>query len=284
MSRSIVFLFCIAGGLYCSSARAAVVNFEELTLFTATGPAGSFYNGNAGAGSNSLGWSSGGVFFNNTYTASFDGWFGWSYSNVVDTTTPDFGNQYASIPGGGSNGMGGVTPGGRYAVAFGFAPHEAFFNLPTSMELHSLDITNTTYAALSMANGDPFAKKFGGTSGNDPDFFRVTLTGFDALNATGGILGSIVVDLADYTFADNSLDYILRPWRTVDLSPIAGARSVGLTYSSSDVGPFGINTPTFIALDNLTFTAVPEPGTLGVLGAALGAASLVRRWRRRRCS
>jgi hypothetical protein len=36
---------------------------------------------------------------------------------------------------------------------------------------------------------------------------------------------------------------------------------------SSDVGAFGVNTPTYVALDNLV--AVPEPAALGVIGIGL---------------
>jgi hypothetical protein len=67
-------------------------------------------------------------------------------------------------------------------------------------------LTNTTYATLSMRDGDGFAKKFGGASGTDPDYFLLTITGRDASNA---ITGSVEFALADYRFADDALDYIV---------------------------------------------------------------------------
>ena len=57
-----------------------------------------------------------------------------------------------------------------------------------------MDLTNATYAALSMQNGDSFAKKFGGTTGNDADLFGVTLRGFDNVNGTGNAIGSLNVN------------------------------------------------------------------------------------------
>ncbi|TWT54987.1 hypothetical protein Pla22_26410 [Rubripirellula amarantea] len=266
------------------SMAAVVVDFEELGAFTGSSPdgGGSYYNGNDGSGStNSTGWNSKGVRFSNSYNGdylpSFDFWSGWSYSNVINSSSPGLNNQYAAYPGGGSSGNGNVQAGGTYAVAFGSG---AFFNLPNGSELLSVDVANTTYAALSMRDGDGFAKRFGGVSRNDADFFRITLTGFDSLNAGGNSIGSVTANLADFTFADNSQDYILGDWTTFDLTSIRNARSVAVSFASSDSGDFGINTPTYVAFDNLTITAVPEPSTLSVIAIGsliLGALRFQRR-------
>lgn len=279
---------CCTFAIFChliTNTSATTIDFEELTTFTGTSPqgGGSFYNGNDGSdATNTNGWTSQGVVFSNSYNGdslpAFDFWSGWSYSDVVNTTSPGFTNQYASFPGGGSDGMGGVDAGGNYAVASGGG---AFFNVPSGSFLSSVDLTNTTYANLSMRDGDSFAKAFGGASGNDPDFFRVTLTGFDSLDAGGDAIGSVTADLADFTFADNSQDFILGSWTTFDLSTISSARSVALSFDSSDTGTFGINTPTYVAMDNLTLT-VPEPSSLLMLGLA-GLGFAFRRGGSRRC-
>jgi len=257
-----------------TASAALVVDMEDRTSFTAANPtgSGSYYNGNDGSNTtNSDGWTSQGAFFNNNYNSDWGGfWSGWSYSNVIDPTTAGFGNQYAAFPGGGADGKGGVAAGQNYAVAFGSG---AYFNLPTSPSLRSVELTNTTYAALSMQNGDAFAKPFGGATGDDADFFRVSLIGYDELDASGSAVGSVTVDLADFTFADNAQDYILDAWQEIDLTSLAGARSIGLSFASSDMGAFGINTPTFVALDNLTFASVPEPGSI-VLWSALSLMAL----------
>ena len=56
-------------------------------------------------------------------------------------------------------------------------------------------VTNGTYAYLSMLNGDAYAKKFGGVSGNDPDWFKLTIRKW-----YNGILAndSVTFYLADY--------------------------------------------------------------------------------------
>lgn len=206
---------------------------------------------------------SAGAIFNNNYDTMFGAWSGWSYSRVFDITTPGYTNQYAVYNVLGSSGAAGAGGSANYAVAYGFPgfgsipPDPITILLPTGYYPLSIQVTNTTYAALSMLNGDTFAKKFGGTSGNDPDFFLLTIKGLDAANQQ---TGTIDFYLADYRFSDNTLDYVIDRWTTVDLSSL-GPDTVALSFSlsSSDVGPFGMNTPAYFALDNLVVTPVPEP-------------------------
>ncbi|HMP03844.1 MAG TPA: DUF4465 domain-containing protein [Gemmatales bacterium] len=247
------------------AAQTTTVDFEDLVL---PGP-NTYYNGSDQAG----GFVSQGAFFNNNYNTTFDVWSGWSYSNVVDVTTPGFLNDLAAyhLPGGGGDG----SP--NYGVAFNFLVGDARIVLPAGFRPGSVRITNTTYAALSMLQGDSFSKQFGGPTGNDPDFFLLTIQGRDAAN---GLTGSVEFYLADYRFADNSLDYVIDRWTSVDLSGLS-EQTVALTFelTSTDVGPFGMNTPAYFAMDNLVVTAIPEPATLVWLGTAsvLGWFGLRRR-------
>lgn len=238
-----------------------VVDFEDLILTPE-----SFYNGSDGAG----GFTSQGAFFNNSFNPTFNSWSGWSYSNTTDTTTPGFLNQFSAITG---SGFGGSS---NYGVAFTFDPGSSFINLPNGKTTKSVQITNTTYAVLSMLNGDQFAKKFGGVSGDDPDFFLLTITG---LNATNQTVGTVDFYLADYRFNDNSQDYIVDSWETVDLSSITGATKLSFAVTSSDIGSFGLNTPAYFAVDNLVLKSVPEPtSSLSLLAlGTLGAASTLKR-------
>lgn len=223
-------------------------------------------------------WTSEGVEFSNSFSADYGSWSGWSLSNVVDTTTAGYLNQYASFAGGGSDGSGGAIAGGQYAIGFG----SGYINLPTGTSATSMDITNATYAGLAMQEGDFFTKAFGGESGNDPDYFRVILSGFDGLDGTGNEVGSLVVNLADFTFADNSQDYILSDWVNVDLTALGLARSITFDFESSDSGAFGINTPVYFAMDNLTLSTVPEPSMLVLLGSLAAVTGLVRRFQNRK--
>ncbi len=121
-------------------------------------------------------------------------------------------------------------------------------------------ITNTTYAYLAMRDGSQFSKVFGGQTGNDPDFFLLTITGLDSLDAP---IGTVDFYLADFRSADNSLDYLIDSWTEVDLTGLDGAATLSFGLTSSDVGQFGMNTPAYFAIDNLHL--VPEPTSLALM-------------------
>ncbi len=247
------------------NATAAVIDFDDLTV-----PLSGYENGANLAG----GFTSRGAGFNNSYESMFGSWDGFAYSTNGNTTTAGFLNQYSVFTGGGSDANGSVVAGNVFALGFvGFTVPAISLAADQSRPL-SLRVTNTTYAALSMANGDAFSKKFGGVSGNDPDFFKLTVT---ALDASDALIGTLDVFLADFRFADNSQDYILDTWTAVDLSSFgSGVGELQFTLASSDNGLFGMNTPAYFAIDNVV--AVPEPGAVALLLTALAAIGSRRRW------
>ncbi|MCK4659525.1 MAG: DUF4465 domain-containing protein [Phycisphaerae bacterium] len=244
-------------------AAAAVADFEEFGQPPYSLGSESFYNGSDDAG----GFYSGGAFFNNSYTdygGELYSWSGWSASNMTDTTTPGYDNQYSAYTGVGGDGS------EFYALSYTFYPGDTYIELPAEAVIESMQIANTTYAALSMLNGDYYSKQFGGLTGDDPDWFKLIITGLDENDAQ---VGQVEFYLADYRFADNDLDYVVDEWVSVGLASVSTARKLSFALESSDVGPWGMNTPAYFAMDNLTF--VPEPGSmlLLLLGGAL--------WRRR---
>ncbi|MEM7304172.1 MAG: DUF4465 domain-containing protein [Pseudomonadota bacterium] len=271
------FIFILVMSITLNTALAADATFEDLSpMRSYVGPGGGFFeNGQNmtvvssepsifGGTDYNNSFSSGGFTFANTWNDPGDFWSGFAYSNTTDITTSGFTNQYSAYPGGGQGGS------HNYGIVFDGADRIELESVQTVLGGY---FTNTTYAALSMLNGDTFAKKFGGSTGDDEDWFLLTINGEDA---TGAETGSVEFYLADYRFADNSLDYLIDEWTYVSLASLGEVSALTFDFSSSDTGQFGINTPAYFAIDNIS--AVPLPASAWLLVSALiGLATIARR-------
>ena len=215
-----------------------IVDFENLSVGTS-----GYWNGSDLTGS----FTSSGMIFTNEYNTTYSSWQGYSYSQKADIATSGFDNQFSVFDG----------TNGNNNFAIYYPPYGgdlyAGFSLGTEKPFQSVSICNSTYAALSMKNGDPFAKKFGGVSGNDKDWFKMTIIGYDAL---GDSVKAIDFYLADYRFDDNSKDYIVNKWTTVDLLSLGKINKITFRFSSTDMGAYGMNTPAIVCLDNIKYDVV----------------------------
>lgn len=183
-----------------------------------------------------------------TFYGKLENWgsySGFNYSNVVNDTTAGFTNGSAAYAGSGA------ANSQKYVIAYG---SDYGISFDTPVELDRVSYTNATYTGISMRDGDAYAKKFGGATGNDPDFFSVTVYGYrnGVVNAD-----SVVFFLADFRDANNANDYIVKDWREVALRNLGMVDSLSFKFASSDVGSFGINTPLYFCLDNLYFKDPP---------------------------
>ena len=206
-------------------------------------------------------------------------WSGWAMSATTDTTTPGYGNQYSAIPG---SGAGGST---SYGVAFTsayptedlFHPADSWINLAPNTSPLSIDVTNTTYAYLSMLDGDAFARKF-----VDGDYFWLDIRGYTGFDGTGALVGTVNFELANFV---GETHYIITAWETLDLTTLAGSKSLRFGLRSTDNNPdFGMNTPAYLAVDNLRVAVVPEPGTSALVVSWPVTMVMLYRRRRSRCS
>ena len=187
----------------------------------------------------------------NSYNPDYNFWSGWAISADNDVSTPGFMNDLSAITGAGYDGS------TTYAVSFAGSGSQMKLTGPAQGgQVSGMYVTNGTYAYLSMLEGDGFAKKFGGETGDDPDFFLLTIKGY-----ANGQLGNDSVDfyLADYRFSDNAQDYIVDEWTWVDLSSLGNVDSLQFSMNSTDVGQFGMNTPAYFCVDNVVTTDMPSP-------------------------
>lgn len=212
-----------------------VTTFEDLAL-----PPEGYWNGADGSGGFQSGWARFGNDFDDTWGPY---WSGFAYSQVNDTNTAGYVNQYAAwTPG---TGLGG---GGSYAVVN--AGGAAVVTFPFPVCVQGFHVNNTTYAALSMLHGDWFAKQF-----EAGDWFKLEVTGRDG---DGNALGTAEFYLADFRAPEAGDHYILGDWTWLDLTALGGTVcSLHFALSSSDVGEYGMNTPSYFAMDDLAY--VPHP-------------------------
>ena len=240
------------GWSLAASSATTVVTFEELA-----GAPDFYWNGSDGSGQ----FTSGGARFQNSYYPDYQSWSGFAYSNTTDTTTPSYGNQYSAYAGGGAAGS------STYAVAYGDSVVK--FSSPVGLLGLGASITNTTYAALVILQGDSL---FGTRAFAAGDWFKLAITGYQANQPTG------VVEcyLADYRGGS----VLWNDWQHVDFSALGTVDELRFSLSSSDNSEFGgfsyMNTPAYFAMDNLL--AVPEPATI-LLGVSSGLGLLLRRRR-----
>ncbi len=261
-----VFALTIVMFMAGSAWAGTIATFDDLLLASE-----SYWNGSDESG----GFTSGDNWFTNAYNTSWQSWDGFAYSNKTDTSSTGMAGQYTAYSGNGAGG--GVNGSANYSIGYiGYVtPPQTYFGIVSgnyAQIAQGAYFTNNAYAYDSMMNGDAFAKKFGGASGDDPDWFLLTIHGLDAnYDRTGD---SVEFYLADYRFADNNQDYIVADWTWVDATSLGTVYGLEFTLSSSDVGAWGMNTPAYFAMDNL----VPEPATMCLL--VLGGLAMLKRNRK----
>lgn len=224
--------------------------FDNLTLAPDTqwygsGPSSTFSSGNA--------------IYPSPYDTAWMYWSGgWAYSNKTDSITDSssYTQMFTAKAGSGylsSN----YSVGQNYAVV-------RLTGQALGGQVNGMWITNSNYAYNSMYFGDQFAKQFGGTSGNDTDWFKLTIKRYYM-----GSLQNDSVDfyLADYRFSNNAQDYIVRNWTYVDLTSLGNCDSLLFTLTSTDNGMWGMNTPAFFCMDELQ-TADSPMGIASVSGTS----------------
>ena len=220
--------------------------FEDLDLADE-----SYWNGSDGTGS----FVSGGFRFENGYELSEYGAYayGFYYTNLTSKTSTGYMEMYNSVVGHGAEN------------SKTYATYNVNEYNPKVVEVISSEdgevvsgfyVTNSAYAYASMTHGDSYGKRFGTN-----DWFKLTITGYDAAGEQTGTVDFYLADLRDIANA-----YILDTWRWVDLTSLGKVKRLGFTMSSSDTGMWGMNTPAYFCMDNLGGVAPEneEPITTGI--------------------
>jgi hypothetical protein len=210
-----------------------VATFDDVTL----GPNG-YWTGEEGE--NEM--FSGGWTFTNYYSQAYSFWGGFTASNHTDLTQTGMDAQYTAITAGGYDGS------TQYGVAYTMgAQTDVYASDGAAQTITGCYVTNNLWAYQSITEGDYSSTPFGGTTGNDPDWFKLTATG---KNAAGQTVGTLDFYLADYRFANNEEDYVIDTWEWFDLSPLGAVHTISFSLSSTKSNAYGMLTPAYFCIDN----------------------------------
>lgn len=290
------------------AARADVVaNFEDLSLATNSAnpgpllgspgdpppPGYTVVDGTYGPVAQGA-FTTGGVSLINQRDQTYGSWGGFAYSNQVDTASEGWTNQFSTYAGAAHSGT-------NFGVAFGYHDLEAvpalgveafdplkighleglpYLSLPEDAVIRGMYVANTTYTALTLIQGDGFTPPMG-----VGDWYRLSAYGTDAsgnilTDASGNAL-AVDLDLARWNAGESR--FVANQWLYMDLSALADAQRLYFNVSGSiDVG-YGLATPAYFAVDDITYTlgaaAVPEPASLAMAGSAVLVVGLAARRR-----
>ncbi|HOY30958.1 MAG TPA: DUF4465 domain-containing protein [Bacteroidales bacterium] len=230
-----------------------VADFENLVLaddscWNGSDLSGSFVSGNASFVNRFTDWGGG-----------ITSWSGFAYSNKRDTTSQSYTNEFSAIT---ALGYGASD---KYAVcyvsAFEPLPKIRMNGIALGDTLSGFFVTNSTYGYLTMRNGGGPARKFGGATGADPDWFALVVYGYKDGSRKSD---SVTFYLADYRFTASAQDYIVKDWQWVDLSVLGMVDSLEFNMFSSDTGAFGMNNPSYFCMDNLITDNNSAAGIAGI--------------------
>ena len=196
---------------------------------------------------------SGGWLFTNTYWPEYSAWGGFTASNHTDMTQTGMDAQYTAAIGAGYDGS--TQYGVAYVMGYG-VPTDVYAADGQEHTVTGFYITNNLWAYQSIMEGDYSSTPFGGTTGDDPDWFKLTATG---KNASGQTIGTLDFYLADYRFANNEEDYVVDTWEWFDLSPLGAVHTISFELSSTKNNDYGMLTPAYFCIDDFNGIA-PDDG------------------------
>lgn len=186
-----------------------------------------------------------GISFDNYYASGY--FYAFTLTNKTTVAGTDYTNPYESA-------CGGAKSGDNYAVWY-----DNSYNggdkvvLTTPSAITGFYVTNTTYAANVILNGNAYARALN----QNGDYLKLTVTGY---NAEGTATGTVDYNLAEVK--DNVLSYV-KNWRWVDLTSLGDAVSyVTFAMSGSDSSTYGLNTPSYFCVDDFNGKKPAEDAAL----------------------
>ncbi|MCF0202893.1 MAG: DUF4465 domain-containing protein [Bacteroidaceae bacterium] len=195
-----------------------------------------------------------GYVFENKFDSQYGSWAGFALSNLSDTQTPGYANQYSVYSANSNN---------TFAV-FYYSDYDGGQTIRRTdgkdFYPYAMSVAPTTYTMLSAINGDDFSPKF-----TDKDTLSVEIVGLDATGKTiedsyikfsmlrGRTLGQFNLYMSGMYFTSfDNLSPSSGLWSGVPLYHLGKVNRIKITMTSNVRGEYGITVPTYIAIDNFT--------------------------------
>ncbi len=182
---------------------------------------------------------------------SYDYWNGGiAVSQWNEMATSSYTNQcsvYYRDPATGCGGNGGSQ---TFGVSFGYyammgtCPRMEFLDDSLEREFSHIYVANSTYAALTVRNGDGWA--CAPLCYDNRDWFRLTATGY---GADGTETGKAEFYLADYRTEDSP--GLVTGWQRFDLSSLGKVHRIEFDMDGSSKNAYGLTTPAYFCLDDI---------------------------------
>lgn len=200
--------------------------------------------------------------FNGSYYANFN------CANHTDTVTPGYENMWSNIAGQGA------LSSANYGIAYVETDYSqsTMPSIPVGVKLtgsaagHMVAgayFTNSVYAYRYMLDNDFYD--------NGNHWFKLVIRGYqnNVQNAD-----SIIFTLADYSVTGTPV--LVNTWQWADLTSLGNVDSLTFDLISSDAGSFGINTPAYFAIDNLTTLdgSCPAPQNIAAVSVNENSATI----------
>lgn len=100
---------------------------------------------------------------------------------------------------------------------------------------------------------------------------------YGILDAEAGLVTDKYVDWKMAEYVNGTNDYLADSWEKISLSDLGEVEGLAFQLVSNFTNSYGMTAPSYFALDNLTFAAIPEPNTYAAIFGALALAFACRR-------
>ena len=169
-------------------------------------------------------------------------WYDWkNQMSVYNTASSDSTNQKA-----------GAGASQYFGVVFTSTDKPAKISLtdqngtPAERKILSLQICPTSYFYGVATYGNSFSKSL-----KDSGWFAVDVKGFDTQGKPTAGGKPVRIYLTQQDFHPGSV--LFSTWKEFDLSALGSVSTLSFSCLGSDTGQYGLNTPAYFAIDNITF-------------------------------